>query len=156
HEVDDVRRFDADLLDVFVVDDDVASLLELVALDQLGVRHLAFAVGTPPLLLDARLALGMELVEGNRVSRFGGRKDLYRNVDKADLEEPFPSRAWRHMNHIIGSRGALVHGFLGLGSLVLLVQTASASSRLPKSSPVPPMWIACALIWSRSSRRACP
>ncbi len=96
HEVDDVRRFDADLLDVFVVDDDVASLLELIAFDQLGVRHLAFAVRAPPLLLDARLALGVELVERDGISRFGRREHLHRDVDQADFQEAFPSRSWRH------------------------------------------------------------
>ena len=46
--------------------DDVAALLELVALDDLGVRDLALARRTPALLLDARLALGVELVEADR------------------------------------------------------------------------------------------
>ena len=49
--------------------DDVAPLLELVALDELGVRHLALAVRAPALLLDARLALGVELVEGDACRR---------------------------------------------------------------------------------------
>ena len=54
-------------------DDDVAALLELVALGELGVGDLALAVRAPALLLDARLALGVKLVEGERRGRFGRR-----------------------------------------------------------------------------------
>ena len=39
----------------------------------------------PPLLLNAGLTLGMELVEADRRPEVGGGKDLYRNVDQAYL-----------------------------------------------------------------------
>ena len=45
------------------LNDHPAALLELVALDDLGVRHLALAVRAPLLLLDPRLALAVQLVE---------------------------------------------------------------------------------------------
>src|SRR5262249_40846007 len=72
-----------------------------------------FAVGTPALLLNARLALRVELVERNHVSRLGGRKYLHRDVDEADLQEAFPCRARWHMGKIIGLPGSPVHRCLG-------------------------------------------
>src|SRR5439155_23255081 len=102
HQVDDARRLDADLLQVLLGDDNVASFLELVAFDQLAVGNLALAVRAPAFLLDARLTLGVELVEGDGLSRFGRRKHLYRDVDQADLEKAFPSRSGWHMTEIIG------------------------------------------------------
>jgi len=55
--------------------DHVASpYLELVALDELGVRHLALAVRAPFLLLDPCLTFGVQLIERNRAARLGGRE----------------------------------------------------------------------------------
>ena len=96
------------------LDDDVAALLELVALDDLRVRHLALAVRAPALLLDARLALGVELVERDRRRRLGRREHLDRDVDEADLEVALPGRSRGHagIGHIgdwfIGSVGSSV------------------------------------------------
>ena len=64
HEIDDQGRLDTDLLNVLFADDHVPALFELVSLGQLGVRHLTLAVRTPPLLLNAGLTLGVQLVEG--------------------------------------------------------------------------------------------
>ena len=44
------------------------ALIKLVALDDLGVRHLAVVDRTPARLLDARLAFGVELVDCDRAA----------------------------------------------------------------------------------------
>src|SRR5207342_3300205 len=85
-EVDDVRRVDADLLDVLLVDDDVLPLLELEALDDIAVGHFALALRAPAFLLDACLTLAVQLIEAQRGPGIGRRKHLDRNVDQADLE----------------------------------------------------------------------
>ena len=100
-EIDDARRLDAHLVDVLVVDHDVASLLEFESLDDVGVRHFALAVRAPALLLDARLTLGVQLVEAERRAGVGRRKHLDRDVHEADLEITLPRRSRRH----VGSRG---------------------------------------------------
>src|SRR4029078_2022211 len=96
HEVDDAGRLRTDLGQVLFVHDDVASLLELVALDHFRQRHLALALRAPALLLDARLALAVELVEADGGGRIGGREDPDRDVHQADLEETFPGRTCCH------------------------------------------------------------
>src|SRR4029079_12713620 len=95
-EVDDAGRFDADLLDVLLVDDDVAPLLELVALDDVGVGDLAFAFRAPAFLLDAGLAFAVELVEAQRRAGVGRREHLDRDVDEADLEIALPGWSRSH------------------------------------------------------------
>jgi hypothetical protein len=100
-QVDDARGLDADLLDVLVVDDDVATLLEFVAFHELRVGNVTLAVRAPALLLDARLALAMELVEGNGRGRLGGREHLHRDVDETYFQEPFPRRSRCHMRNSI-------------------------------------------------------
>src|SRR6185436_3757499 len=87
---------DPHLLDVLFVDDDVASLLELEPLDDVGVGHFALAFGAPALLLDARLALAVELVEAQGRAGISGGKHLDRNVDEADLQIAFPRRSRGH------------------------------------------------------------
>src|SRR5262249_53875932 len=95
-EADDSSGFNPDFLDVFLFNDNVMALLELVPLDELGVRDLALAVRAPPLLLNTRLAFGVQLVEAQRGAGVGGWKYLNRNVDEADLEIAFPSWSCRH------------------------------------------------------------
>src|SRR6185295_18932600 len=90
----------AHFLDVLVADDDVAALLELVAFDNVGVRDFALAVRAPALLLNARLALGMELVEADRRARFGRGEHLDRDIDQADLQVTLPGRSRSHMRPI--------------------------------------------------------
>src|SRR6185295_20199698 len=51
---------------------------------------------TPALLLNARLTLGVQLIEAERRGRVGGRKHFHRNVDEADLEISLPGRSRRH------------------------------------------------------------
>src|SRR5262249_41607676 len=96
-EIDHARRFRADLIEVLVGHDHVAPLLELVALDDLRVRHFAIAMRAPALLLDARLTLAMQLVERDRSARLGRWKHLDRDVHQADLQEPFPGRSCSHI-----------------------------------------------------------
>ena len=84
-EVDHPSRIDAHFLDVLVFHDDVASLLELVSFYDVSVRYLALALWTPALLLNARLTLGVQLVEAERGTSVGRREDLDRNVHQADL-----------------------------------------------------------------------
>ena len=95
-EIDDARRFHTHLVDVLFADDDVASLLEFVALDDIGIRHFLLAVRAPPLLLDARLTIGVKLVETERRGGVGRRKHLHRNVHEADFQIPFPRRSCGH------------------------------------------------------------
>jgi hypothetical protein len=83
-QVNDPRSFDADLLKIFVGDNDIPSPLELVAFDDLSIFDLSVARRAPPLLANARLAFAVELVEadGCRVLRCGTYFD--RNTDEAD------------------------------------------------------------------------
>src|SRR4029079_14859527 len=89
-EVDDARRIDAHLLDVLLVDHDVAALLELEALDDVGVRHFALAVRTPALLLNARLTFAVQLVEAQCRRGIGRGKHFHRNVHQRNLEIALP------------------------------------------------------------------
>ena len=88
-----------DLGEVVFLHHDVAALGELVALDHLAQGHFTLALRAPPLLLDARLALGVELVEesvaadsvaGNtRIGMF--TRLTFRNpfhVDRTAMESP--------------------------------------------------------------------
>src|SRR5207248_10292663 len=95
-EVDHPRRLDADLLDVLFADDHVSSLFELVALDDVGIRHLSLALRAPALLLNARLAFRVKLVEAQRGAGVGCRKHLDRDVDEANLEITLPCRTRGH------------------------------------------------------------
>src|SRR5687767_3518460 len=79
HEINDPCRFGTYLVEVLIGKDHVAALLKLIALHNLRVGYLALAVRAPSLLLDAGLAFAVELVEGDRAARFGGREDFYRN-----------------------------------------------------------------------------
>ena len=90
HQVDDARGLHRDLGEILFVHDDVAALLELVPLDDLGVRDFPLALRAPLLLLDAGLALGMQLVERQRRGRLGRREDPDGNVDQADLQVALP------------------------------------------------------------------
>src|SRR5438067_1622431 len=85
--------------------DHVAPFLELVALDDLRVRHLAVALRAPALLLDARLTFAVQLVERDRAARLGGREHLDRDVHQADLEEAFPGRSCCHISPLSVRRG---------------------------------------------------
>ncbi len=96
-EVDHARRIDAHLLDVFLVDDDVAPFFELEALDDVGVGHFTLALRTPALLLNPRLTLAVQLVEAQSGAGIGGRKHLDRDVHEADLEITLPRRSRRHV-----------------------------------------------------------
>src|SRR5205814_9878177 len=79
----------------------------LVAFHELAVGHLALAVRAPALLLDARLTLGVELVEGDGFGGLGRREHLHRDADQADLEVALPCRSWWHTHDIIGLRSAM-------------------------------------------------
>src|SRR5581483_9828894 len=91
-ERDHARRLHTDLLQILLLDDDVASLVELEALDDVGVRDFALALWTPALLLNARLAFAVELVEAERRGGVGRGKHFDGNVDEADLEIALPRR----------------------------------------------------------------
>ena len=145
HEVDHACRLRTDLLEVLFVDDHPLALFELVPLDDLGVRDFAVAVRAPLLLLNARAALTVKLVEGNRRSGFSRREHLDRNVHQADFQETLPGCA---SCHDVGS-GLQASGF---GA----PYASSRSSWTPRSRPVPKKWIWCSPILSRSSRRAAP
>ena len=96
HQVDDARRLGPHLRHVLVVHDDVAPLFELEALGDLGDRNLALALRAPALLLNARLALGVELVEADGGGGVGRGEHPDRDVHEADLEEALPGRSCSH------------------------------------------------------------
>ena len=102
HEFDHPLRLRPDLVEVFLREHCVTRLVELVALHDLRVRHFAVAVRAPALLLNARLALGVELVEGNGAARFGRREHLDRDVHQADLEVALPRCSCSHT--VVSSR----------------------------------------------------
>src|SRR5262249_5925745 len=104
-EVDHARRLDLHLLEVLVADDDVAALLELVAFDEIAVRHLALALRAPALLLDARLTLGVQLIEAERRARVGCREHLDGDVHETDLEISLPRRTGSHRSSPPTGRG---------------------------------------------------
>ena len=125
-EVDDAGRFDAYLLDVLLAHDDVAALLELVALHDVRVGHFLLARRAPALLLDARLAFGVKLVEAQGRAGVGGRKHLDRDVHKADLEVALPGGACGHAPIITegaGDRPSL--------AAIMAVRMNSRTSRHP-------------------------
>src|SRR4029079_8238119 len=95
-EVDHPRRLGPYLVEIFRRHHDVAPLLELVPLHDFGVGHFTVAVRAPALLLDARLAFAMELVEGDGPAGFRGREHLDGDVHQADLEEALPGRSRSH------------------------------------------------------------
>ena len=158
-EVDDASGLDAHLLDVFLLDDDVAALFELVAFDDVGVRNLALAVRAPALLLDARLTLGMELVEAERRARVGRRKHLDRDVDEADLQVTFPRRSRGHRLSNLRAwppkrkapSGALEREWPSWGAEVRRARRGRMK-RLLSSRPV--VVLACALLWLAGARAA--
>src|SRR5262249_31076500 len=76
--------------------DHIAALLEFVPLHQIGIGHLALAFGAPALLLDARLAFGVKLVEAESRPGVGRRKDFNRDVHEADFQIAFPGRPCSH------------------------------------------------------------
>src|SRR4029079_2417819 len=83
YEIDHARRLRADLVEVILRQDHVAALLELVAPHDFRVRDFAVAVRTPPLLLDARLTLAVQLVERDGRPGFRRRKHSDRDVHEA-------------------------------------------------------------------------
>ena len=101
HQVDDARRLGPDLGDVLFRHDDVAPLFEFVALGHFRHRHFAFAGRAPALLLDSRLAFGMELVEADRGRRIRRRKHPHRDVYQADFEKALPCRTCGHIDSLI-------------------------------------------------------
>src|SRR5262249_25013009 len=62
------------------------------------------AGGTPLPLLDARLTLGMQLVEADGRRRIRRREHANRNVDEADLQIAFPGWACGHGTSVDQSR----------------------------------------------------
>ena len=60
----------------------------------IGVRDFPLAVRAPALLLDPRLALGVELVEAQGRAGVGRREHLDRDVDEGSSSEvTLPSRS---------------------------------------------------------------
>src|SRR5262249_2109186 len=57
----------------------------------------------PAFLLNARLALAVELVERDRRARLGRREHLDGDVHQADLEVPLPGCSCCHAGHLIGA-----------------------------------------------------
>src|SRR5207237_3708839 len=136
-------RFGPDLRDVLLLDDDVASFLELVALGDLGERHLALALRAPALLLDARLAFGMELVEADAGRGISRREHPHGDVHQADFHEAFPGWACCHNAYIIGSNRPVPHGLHTFSYYYVL-----AAEHCDKGMPPP----APAITWPAAPR----
>jgi hypothetical protein len=96
HEVDHLGGLGPDLRDVLFRHDDEAAFLEFVALDDLRLRDITLALRAPLLVVDAGLALVVELVERDGRARLGRGIHLDRDVDEADLQIAFPRGARRH------------------------------------------------------------
>src|SRR5437773_7487157 len=62
-DVDGVRGREGEVVQILVVDDDVAVLADLVAALDLAVGHLMVALGTPALVRDGRVVLRAQLAE---------------------------------------------------------------------------------------------
>ena len=108
HDVDHARRLRADLGDVVLVQNDVFALLELVALDEIGVGDLHLARRTPALLLNARPAFAVKLIETDGGRRVRGWEDTDGDIDQTDLEVALPGRARCHKDSFtVSGKGAL-------------------------------------------------
>ena len=107
HEIDDPGRLGPDLRHVVLAHDDVAALLELVALGHLRHRHFPLAVRAPALLLDAGLTLRMQLVEADGGRRIGRREHPDRDVHEADLQKALPGRSRSHAVSLLGPLSAV-------------------------------------------------
>ena len=124
-DVDDARRLGPDLREVLFVEDHVLALFELVALHEIGVGDLHLAGRTPPLLLNARAAFPMELVEADGRRRVRGWEHTDGDVDQTDLEVTLPGRTRCHVRSLgtpatrhyrrIGRRKLAVHGNARIG-----------------------------------------
>ena len=95
-EIDHARRLRPHLVEVLFAQDDVATLLEFVAFDDLRVGNLTVAMRAPALLLNACAALAVQLIERDRPARLGGREHFDGDVHQRDLQKPFPRCACSH------------------------------------------------------------
>ena len=139
-QVDDLGRLGPDLGDVLVAHHHPAALLELVALDDLGAGDLALALRAPLLLLDAGLALVVQLIERDGRARFGGGIHLHRNGDEADLEIALPGRT-RGMECSMdasASGTAIGRRDVQYGSKLPAALAAHTDSRVASSAQVQP------------------
>jgi hypothetical protein len=88
HEADDLDRLGAlerDPLEIALLHEDVLTLGELPALDQLLGRHLPIVRRAPALLLDRRPALAVQRPERD-VGPLGGNRQPDRDVDEAEAD----------------------------------------------------------------------
>src|SRR5262249_19870733 len=95
----DLHRLGGSLLERLQLlggEDHVLVLGELVALHQVLTGHDLVVHRAPDLLLDAALALVVELIERDLRRALGGRVQLHRDVHQAEGDCPRADRASRH------------------------------------------------------------
>src|SRR5262249_49546097 len=98
-ELGDLHRLGGGLLERLQLlggEDHVLVLGELVPLDQMVTRHDLVVHRAPDLLLDAALALVVELVERDRRGALGRRVELDGDVPQAEGDCPRADRTCRH------------------------------------------------------------
>src|SRR6185437_5983144 len=93
--IDDAVALDLDLVELLIGDDDVAPLLELVALEQLLARHRLARGGVGRHHLDARHRAGRQVVEGDLVGAARRGIEPHRAGDQTDPQIAFPARSRR-------------------------------------------------------------
>ena len=99
HELGDLHRLGGGLLERLQLlggEEHVLVTRELVALDQVVAGHDLVVHRAPELLLDAALALVVELVERDLRRALGRRVELHRDVHQAEGDGPRADRASRH------------------------------------------------------------
>ena len=102
---DRLPRRQGQLVEVVVVEDDVAVLGVLVAAHDLVVGHLAVEVGIPAQLLHARVVLAVKLAEGD-ILALGGGEEAHGNGDHSETDRASPDRS-RHWGAPLVSVAAL-------------------------------------------------
>src|SRR5262249_48500479 len=107
HELGDLGHVRADLfhrLQLFRREDDVLVLRELVALHDVFARDDDLLLDADVLLLEPRAAGLVQHVEGDRLARLGGRKQLHRDRYEPERDGQTCDRSCSH--HASRLRGA--------------------------------------------------
>ena len=95
-DVDRARALEPDRLELLVLDDDVAVLLDLVAADLVLVLYRLAGLGVDIAAADAVAGLGVEGVEAHLLALARRRGQRHRAGDERELEVALPIGARRH------------------------------------------------------------
>ena len=95
-EIDRLRGLDLDFVELLLRDDDVSSLLELIAANELAARDLLLGFRIDGAGLDAIMRLGIEKMEVHAFAGRGRGRKMHRTGHERQLEKPLPGIAGRH------------------------------------------------------------